>query len=40
MAGFNGILSKWIGVNGMLWVNTIIPYTVIIANCAKIYIGL
>ncbi len=40
MAGFNGILAKWIGVDGMLWVNTVIPYIVIIANSAKIYAGL
>ena len=40
MAGFNGILSTWIGTEGMLRVNTFIPYSAIIANCAKIYLGL
>jgi hypothetical protein len=40
MAGFNWILAKWFGIDGMLLINSILPHVVIIANCAKIYIGL
>jgi len=40
MAGFNSILAKWIGLEGMLFVNRYTPYIVIIANCYKVYMTL
>lgn len=36
MAGFNGVLAKWIGLENMLTINRYIPYIVILANSYKV----
>ena len=36
MAGFNGVLAKWIGIDGMLTINSYTPFFVIIADALKV----
>ncbi len=38
MTAFNYALSKLFGVNGMLAINTYLPYCVIIADCIKLFL--
>ncbi len=40
MTGFNTLLVQWVGVDGMLLINRIVPQLVILANCYKIWIAL
>ena len=40
MTGFNVILTKWFGVDGMLRINRLVPQIVILANCYKIWIAI